>query len=67
MTLLSMLAREAKVAVLITDSDAHALLRADPVLYLRDGKLLGSEPPSEGRGRIYRFPYPADRRGALDA
>ncbi|MGH2912547.1 MAG: ATP-binding cassette domain-containing protein, partial [Solirubrobacteraceae bacterium] len=34
MVLLASLAREAKVAVLITDSDAQALIRADPILYL---------------------------------
>jgi ABC-type lipoprotein export system ATPase subunit len=66
MALLSSLAREAKVAVLITDSDAQALLRADPLLYLRDGKLVDSEPMSE-RGRVYRFPPARSRRAALDA
>jgi len=64
MALLSMLAREAKVAVLMTDSDAQALLRADPVLYMREGKLLGSEPQGE-RGRLYRFPASGSRAAAL--
>lgn len=64
--LLSSLAREAKVAVLITDSDAKALLRADPILYLRDGKLVDPEPMSEG-GRVYPFPPAVSRRSALDA
>jgi len=66
MVLLSSLAREAKVAVLITDSDAKALLRADPILYLRDGRLVDPEPTSEG-GRVYHFPPADSRRSALDA
>jgi putative ABC transport system ATP-binding protein len=66
MVLLSSLAREAKVAVLITDSDAKALLRADPILYLRDGKLVDAEPMSEG-GSVYHFPPAESRRSALDA
>ena len=66
MTLLGMLAREAKVAVLITDSDAEALLRAQVVLYLRDGKLVNPQ-DAEVRGRLYRFPAAAFSRAALDA
>lgn len=66
MTLLAALAREAKVAVLIADSDAEALLRADPVLYLRDGKLVNPEPVGE-RGKVYRFPATVSRGAALDA
>jgi putative ABC transport system ATP-binding protein len=66
MVLLSSLAREARVAVLITDSNAEALLRADPILYLRDGKLVNPEPMSE-RGRVYRFPSSGSRRSAADA
>jgi putative ABC transport system ATP-binding protein len=66
MTLLATLAHEAKVAVLITDSDAEALLRAQPVLYLRDGKLVNPEPVG-GRGRVYRFPPASSRAAALDA
>jgi ABC-type lipoprotein export system ATPase subunit len=66
MVLLSSLAREARVAVLITDSNAESLLRADPILYLRDGKLINPEPMSE-RGRIYRFPSIGSRPAAADA
>jgi ABC-type lipoprotein export system ATPase subunit len=66
MVLLTSLAREAKVAVLITDSDAEALLRADPILYLCDGKLVGTEPTSD-RGRLLRFPTGRSRRAAADA
>jgi ABC-type lipoprotein export system ATPase subunit len=66
MVLLSSLASEAKVAVLITDSDAEALLRADPILYLCDGRLVNPEPASE-RGRVYRFPPGRSRRAAADA
>jgi putative ABC transport system ATP-binding protein len=66
MLLLSSLAREAKVAVLITDTDAEALLRADPILYLCDGKLVNPEPASE-RGRIYRFPSARPGLAVADA
>jgi putative ABC transport system ATP-binding protein len=66
MVLLSSLAREARVAVLITDGNAEALLRADPILYLRDGKLINPEPMSE-RGRIYRLPSVGSRPAAADA
>jgi ABC-type lipoprotein export system ATPase subunit len=66
MTLLAALAREAKVAVLIADSDAEALLRAEPLLYLRDGKLINPESAS-GRGKVYRFPAAGSRAAALDA
>jgi putative ABC transport system ATP-binding protein len=66
MVLLSALARDARVAVMITASDAQTLLRADPVLYLRDGKLIGPEPSNE-RGRVYRFPAVGSRRAASDA
>ena len=66
MVLLASLAREAKVAVLIADADAEALLHADPVLYLSDGKLVNPEPTSE-RGRLYRFPAAGSRRSAADA
>jgi putative ABC transport system ATP-binding protein len=65
MVLLSSLAREARVAVLITDSDAQTLLRANPILYLRDGKLIDAEPLSE-RGKVYRLPS-IKRRAASDA
>ncbi len=66
MMLLSSLAREARVAVLITASDAEALLRADPILYLSDGKLLAPEPTSE-RGKLYHLSPERSRRAALDA
>jgi putative ABC transport system ATP-binding protein len=66
MLLLSSLAHEAKVAVLITDTDAEALLRADPILYLCDGKLVNAEPVSEP-GRLYRFPSARPGRAAADA
>jgi putative ABC transport system ATP-binding protein len=73
MTLLATLAREAKVAVLIAESDAEALLRAQPVLYLCDGRLVNPEPvggaPRQDGvvGRIYRFPDASSRAAALDA
>lgn len=66
MALLSALARDARVAVLVTASDAAALPCADPILYLRDGKLITPAPMSE-RGRVYRFPPVGSRRTAADA
>ncbi|HTB50282.1 MAG TPA: ATP-binding cassette domain-containing protein [Solirubrobacteraceae bacterium] len=65
MVLLSSLAREAKVAVLIADSDIEALIRADPVLYLSEGKLVNAARTSE-YGRVYQFPG-QPRRAAADA
>jgi ABC-type lipoprotein export system ATPase subunit len=66
MLLLSDLAHEAKTAVLITDRNAQALIRAEPILYLRDGQLVDPEPMSE-RGRVYRFPSADSRRASADA
>jgi putative ABC transport system ATP-binding protein len=66
MVLLSSLAREARVAVLITERSAEALLHADPIMYLRDGKLIDPELTSE-RGKVYRFPSVESRRAAADA
>lgn len=66
MALLASLASEAKVAVLITDTDAEALLRADPVLYLCDGQLVNAEPNSE-LGKLYHLPPAGLRRAAADA
>lgn len=66
MELLVSLAKEARVAVLITDSNAKALLRANPLRFLRDGKLIDSEPMS-GPAKVYRFPEGGSRRAAADA
>jgi len=66
MSLLAALAREARVAVLVTASDAQTLAQADQVLYLRDGKLIGSESPN-ARGKVYRFPAVRSRQAASDA
>jgi ABC-type lipoprotein export system ATPase subunit len=66
MVLLSSLARKAKVAVLITGADADALLRADPILYLCDGKLVDPEPTIE-RGKVIPLPQSRSRRAASDA
>jgi ABC-type lipoprotein export system ATPase subunit len=65
MALLASLAHEAKVAVLLTDTGAGAMLRANSVLYLRDGRLL-SEPAGE-TANVYRLPIPASSRVAADA
>ncbi|MHB8492903.1 MAG: ABC transporter ATP-binding protein [Solirubrobacteraceae bacterium] len=66
MTLLASMARQAGVAVLIADSDASALLRADPILYLCEGKLLEDGSPGE-LGQVLSFPTAASRRVAADA
>lgn len=58
MELLAALAHEAKVAVLVADTNADQLLRVDPIVYMRDGKLIGAEPPDE-RGKLYTLPTPA--------
>jgi len=63
MGLLASLAREAKVAVLVADADAGALIGANPVMYLCDGNLVNPQPTSE-QGQLYRFP---DRSGRLAA
>lgn len=64
LALLLSLAHEAKVAVLVTDSNAETLIRADPILYLCDGKLVNPE-PNAIRGRLYQFP--GRSRAAADA
>jgi putative ABC transport system ATP-binding protein len=66
MALLASLAHEAKVSVLITDTDAQSLLRADPLFYLCDGKLINGEPLSE-MGQVLRFPPARSRRAAANA
>jgi putative ABC transport system ATP-binding protein len=55
MVLLASLARDARVAVLVTDSDSEALIRADPLLYLQGGKLVNAPIPAKG-GNVYEFP-----------
>lgn len=66
MHLLSLLAREAKAAVLTTSSDAESLGRADQLLYLRGGRLLTTE-PNGSQGQLYSFPSVLSRRTAADA
>jgi putative ABC transport system ATP-binding protein len=66
MLLLWDLAREARTAVLIADTDAEALIRAAPILYLCDGKLANAEPMSE-RGKVFSFPAQSSRRASADA
>jgi ABC-type ATPase involved in cell division len=66
MELLSELAHKARVAVLVTARDAQALMRSDPILYLRDGELVAPEQLNEP-GKLYRFPSAASHRAAADA
>jgi putative ABC transport system ATP-binding protein len=63
MALLASLARDAKVAILVTDSNAEALTRCEPLLYLNEGKLLSSEAAS-APGRLYQFPAPPHQAAA---
>lgn len=44
MGLLASLARERDLAVLVTDNGAGAIVGADPILYLRNGRLVGPDP-----------------------
>jgi putative ABC transport system ATP-binding protein len=66
MNLLAALAHEGRVAVLVTDNGEEMLLRADPLLYLCDGRLVTPEPTS-GRGTVVQFPTARSRRAAADA
>jgi hypothetical protein len=54
------------VAVLVADTGAGEILRADPILYLRDGRLIGEE-PVDRPGKLYTLPAVAARRSAADA
>lgn len=67
MALLASLASEAKVAVLIADTGAGELLQADPVLYLRDGRLITSAQADRAGGRLYTLPSVKSHRAAADA
>jgi putative ABC transport system ATP-binding protein len=66
MSLLASLAKQARVAVLVTDSNAKALVQTDPLRYLRDGRLIDPEPMSD-RATVYDFPAGGPRRAAADA
>jgi putative ABC transport system ATP-binding protein len=66
MQLLASLAHDAKVAVLVADTGASEILRADPILYLREGQLIGPD-PEEQPGKLYSLPDVASRRSAADA
>jgi putative ABC transport system ATP-binding protein len=66
MQLLASLAHDAKVAVLVADTGASEILRADPIFYLRDGQLIGGEPEDQP-GKLYKLPNIAQRRFAADA
>jgi putative ABC transport system ATP-binding protein len=66
MELLSALAHEAKVAVLVADTNAGQLLGVDPIIYMRDGKLIGADPLDE-TGKLYTLPTPESHPSAADA
>lgn len=65
MGLLGLLAREGKVAVLVTDNNDETLLRVDRLLYLCDGRLVTPEP--RGDATVFEFPTARSRRTAADA
>jgi putative ABC transport system ATP-binding protein len=66
MQLLASLAHDAKVAVLVADTGTSEILRADPILYLREGQLIGPE-PDDRPGTLYALSDVAPRRSAADA
>ena len=66
MQLLASLAHDAKVTILVADTGASEILRADPILYLREGQLIGPD-PEERPGELYALPDVASRRSAADA
>jgi putative ABC transport system ATP-binding protein len=65
MTLLSSLAHDARVAVLVTDSDSESLIGADSISYLHGGRLVNSA-ATEGPGNVYQFPA-RSRQAVADA
>jgi len=67
MHLLSLLARQARAAVLATASDAEQLAASDRLLYLHnEGKLITSQQTGQ-QGKLYSFPQAPFRRSAADA
>jgi putative ABC transport system ATP-binding protein len=67
MVILTRLAHDGNVGVLLTNAHSHALLGVDSTFYLRDGKLL-EDPWEEGEsGKVYRLPTAGSRRAAADA
>jgi putative ABC transport system ATP-binding protein len=64
--MLSSLAHEAKEAVLVADTNAGHLLGDDPIVYMRDGKLIGANPVDE-TGKLYTLPTPQSHPSAADA
>jgi putative ABC transport system ATP-binding protein len=65
MALLQALAHEARVAVLISDTNATALIRAESLLYLQGGRLVNAPAPAKP-GNVYEFPG-RSRYAAADA
>jgi putative ABC transport system ATP-binding protein len=65
MVLLQALAHEARVAVLVTDTEANALIRAHPILYMNGGKLVNAPTPAK-EGNVYELPR-RSRQAAADA
>jgi ABC-type lipoprotein export system ATPase subunit len=53
MELLASFAQDAKGAVLVADANPELLLRAAPILYLRDGELINPSSSEQGGGKVY--------------
>jgi ABC-type lipoprotein export system ATPase subunit len=64
MALLRTLARDARVAVLLADSDAETLVGSETILCLSAGRLIDTEPAQEN-AKVYRLPV-RDRHAAAD-
>jgi ABC-type lipoprotein export system ATPase subunit len=66
MALLAALASDAKVAVLVTATGATAMLRADPILYLREGKLV-TDDATGIIGELHQLPLAVSSGTVADA
>ena len=66
MALLSSLANEARLAVVVTGAQAATMPHTDRLFYMRDGSLINGQPASE-LGQILDFPTAASRRAAANA
>ena len=66
MGLLASLASDAKVAVLVADTSVGEMLRADPILYLREGRLIGADTLDQ-TSKLYTLPTKTSHPSAADA
>jgi putative ABC transport system ATP-binding protein len=66
MALFGALAHDAKVAVLITNPTARAMVGADPIVHISDGRLAGADAATE-QAQVYQLSAATSRRSAADA